>query len=159
MVGMVGGAAFSLWSIVTMLWPVSYSAWDIGRSVLYVAFLLALTGLAGSVARSRQSVVRTFSSVAWNSVLAAALTLATYAMTTRFFAHRIIQLPEYSLDYAYHGYTSPEVYLATNYADLLQLQVFSWTVSVVGQVVVAGTAGWYLRRVRWLNKGVARAER
>lgn len=148
MVGMVGGAAFSLWSIVTMLWPVSYRAWDIGRSVLYVAFLLALTGLAASVARSRGSVVRTFSSVAWNSVVAGALTLAAYAISTRFFAHRIVQLPEYALDYAYHGYASPEVYLEANYADLFQLQVFVLSVSVVIQVLAAGTAGWYLRRVR-----------
>ena len=39
------------------------------------------------------------------------------------------------------------MYLATNYADLLGLQVFSWTIAVATQVVVAGTAGWYMRRV------------
>jgi hypothetical protein len=52
---------------------------------------------------------------------------------------------------------TPQVYLAANYADLLGLQVFSWTIAVAAQVVVAGTAGWYLRRVHWLRGWSTRA--
>lgn len=131
-----------------MMWPVSYRAWDIGRGIMFVAFLVALTGLAASVARSRQSLAHTFASVALATLLGAALTLSTYAVSTRFFAHRIVQLPEYLRDYTHHGYTSPEVYLAANYSALLELQIFSWAIGVVGLFAVSGVTGWNLRHAR-----------
>ncbi len=148
-VGIAGGIAFSVWTVLAMLWPISYRAWDIGRGVLYVAFIFALIGVAASVARSR-AVAPTFGSVAVASLLSAALTLTTYAIWTGVFSDRILQLPEYFHDYTYHGYTSPEVYLTANYSALLRLQVLAWTIAVSGQVLVAGTAGWFLRRVTWL---------
>jgi len=76
------------------------------------------------------------------------LTLTTYAISTGFFAHRILQLPEYMRDYTYHGYTSPEIYLSTNYSELFGLQLLSWGISVVGLFVLTGTAGWCLGRFR-----------
>lgn len=144
-VGIAGGASFSAWGLATMLWPISYAAWNVGRSALFVAFLVALCALATSVARSRAAAIRTFGSVAAACLIAAGLTLATYATATGLYSHRIVQLPEYARDYAYHGYTSPEVYLAANYSALLELQIYSWAIGVVGLVAIAGATGWLLR--------------
>ena len=138
-VGVTAGAALSKWSVMTMLLPVSYEAWNIGRSVLFVGFMVALTLLAAS--RARASAVSAFGAVAVACLVAAAVTLVSYAISTGFFAHRIVQLPEYLRDYAYHGNTSPAVYLATNYADLLRLQLFSWGITVIGLLIITGTVG------------------
>lgn len=146
-VGVTAGAAISTWSLMTMLLPVSYRTWDIGRSVLFVAFALTLTLLAAS--RARASVRSTFGAVAVACLVAAVLTLVSYAVSTGFYAHRIVQLPEYLRDYTYHGYTSPQLYLSRNYAELLWLQLFSWGIGVIGLLLVTGTAGLCLGRSRW----------
>lgn len=143
-VGVLAGAAISLWNVMTMLQPVSYRTWDIGRGILFVGFAFALTALAGS--GSRRSAVSRFGSVALACLAAAAVTLTTYVISTRDFAHWIVQLPEYLHDYTYHGYTSPEIYLSTHYSELLGLQLFTWGIGVVGLLVVTGTAGWCLGR-------------
>ncbi|HET9372526.1 MAG TPA: hypothetical protein VFO19_19825 [Vicinamibacterales bacterium] len=143
-VGGTAGAALSAWSLVTMLQPVSYLTWDVGRSILFVAFMVALTLLGAS--RARSSAVATFGAVATACLAAAGVTLASYALSTGYFAQWIVQLPEYLRDYTYHGYTSPAPYLSTNYADLLGLQVFSWAITVLALLVVTGTAGLWLGR-------------
>jgi hypothetical protein len=145
-VGGTAGAALSTWSLVTMLLPVSYLTWDVGRSILFVAFMVALTLLGAS--RARSSAVATFGAVAVACLAAAGVTLASYALSTGFFAQRIVQLPEYLRDYPYHGYTSPALYLSTNYVDLLGLQLFSWAITVSGLLVITGTAGLSLGRYR-----------
>jgi hypothetical protein len=145
-VGVTAGAALSTWSLVTMLLPVSYVTWDVGRSILFVAFMIALTLLGAS--RARSSAVATFGAVTVACLAAAGVTLASYAFSTGYFAQWIVQLPEYLRDYSYHGYTSPALYLSTNYADLLGLQLFSWTVTVSGLLVITGTAGLWLGRYR-----------
>ena len=129
---------------MTTLLPVSYQTWDIGRSVLFVAFVIALTVLGAS--RARASAISTFGAVAVASVTAAGVTLASYAVSTKFFAQWMVQLPEYLRDYTYHGYTSPELYLSTHYAELLGLQVFSWSITTVGVVVITGTTGLWVGR-------------
>ena len=138
--------AISAWNVMTMLLPVSYRTWDVGRSVLFVVLAVALTALAAEVARSRSSALTTFGSVAFACLIAAVITVASYAISTGYFAHLIVQLPEYLRDYTYHGYTSPEIYLSTNYSELLRLQLLSWSISVMGLLVITGTAGWYLGR-------------
>jgi hypothetical protein len=145
-VGVTAGAALSTWSLVTMLLPVSYLTWNVGRSILFVAFMVALTLLGAT--RARSSAVATFGAVTVASLAAAAVTLASYVLSTGYFAQWIVQLPEYLGDYTYHGYTSPALYLSTNYADLLGLQLFSWAITVTGLLVVTGTAGLWLGR-RW----------
>ncbi len=85
-------------------------------------------------------------------LVTAAVTLTTYAISTRFFAHRIVQLPEYLRDYTYHGYTSPETYLSTHYSELLGLQLFSWGIGAVGLLVITGTAGWCVGRFWWQTR-------
>ena len=145
-IGIASGGAFGGWSAVTMFWPVSYVVWDIGRSVVFVGFILALVVLAVAVARSEAPFGRTVMSVTVASVVSGALTVATYAALTGLLAHRIVQLPEYARDYTYHGYTSPAEYLTANYWDLLGLQVFSWMVGGVIVIGVASVAGWLLRR-------------
>jgi hypothetical protein len=143
-VGVTAGAALSTWSLVTMLLPVSYVTWDVGRSILFVAFMIALTLLGAS--RAGSSAVATFGAVTVACLAAAGVTLASYALSTGFFSQWIVQLPEYLRDYTYHGYTSPALYLSTNYADLLRLQLFSWAVTVSGLLVITGTAGLWLGR-------------
>ena len=143
-VGLTAGAAISTWSLMTMLLPVSYRTWDIGRSVLFVAFAVALVHLGAS--RSRASAWSAFGAVTVTCLVAAGLTLASYAVSTTFFAPWIVQLPEYLRDYTYHGYTSPQRYLSTNYAALFELQLFSWGITVTGLVLVTGTTGLYLGR-------------
>jgi hypothetical protein len=91
--------------------------------------------------------VRTFGSVGLAVFLCATLNLTSYAISTGYFAHRILQLPEYIRDYTHHGYSSPEAYLAVNYLGLLKLQMFSWFVGAMGLTVVAGVAGWSLRHL------------
>ena len=145
-VGMTAGLAISTWSLVTMLLPVSYVTWDVGRSILFVAFMIALTLLGAS--RARSSAVATFGAVTVACLAAAGVTLASYALSTGYFAQWIVQLPEYLRDYTYHGYTSPALYLSTNYADLLGLQLYSWAVTVSGLLVITGTAGLWLGRYR-----------
>ena len=144
-IGIASGGAFGGWGAVTMFWPVSYIVWDIGRSVVFVSFVVALVVLAVAVAKSEASFGRTVLSVTVASVVSAALTVATSAALTGLMAHRIVQLPEYALDYSYHGYTSPAQYLTANYWDLLRLQVFSWVVGGVIVIGVASVAGWLLR--------------
>ena len=78
--------------------------------------------------------------------LAAVVTLASYALSTGYFAQWIVQVPEYRRDYTYHGYTSPALYLSTNYADLLGLQLFSWAITGSGLLAITGTAGLWLGR-------------
>ena len=151
-VGVTAGVAISTWSLMTMLLPVSYRTWDIGRSVLFVAFAIALTLLSAS--RSRASGKSAFSAVAVACLVAAGLTLASSAVSTGFFAHRIVQLPEYLRDYTYHGYTSPQLYLSINYTGLLGLQLFSWGIAVIGLLLITGTAGLYLGRYWWRAQAV-----
>ena len=145
-VGVTAGAALSTWSLVTMLLPVSYQTWNVGRSILFLAFMVALTLLGAS--RARSSAVATFSAVTVACLAAAGVTLASYALSTRYLAQSIVQLPEYLRDYTYHGYTSPALYLSTNYADLLGLQLFSWAITISGLLVITGTAGLWLGRYR-----------
>jgi hypothetical protein len=146
-VGVTAGAAISTWSLMTMLLPVSYRTWDIGRSVLFVAFAVALVRLGAS--RSRASAMSTFGAVAVACLVAAGLTLVSYAVSTGFFAPWIVQLPEYLNDYTYHGYTSPQLYLSTNYTALLGLQLFSWGITAIGLLLITGTTGLYLGRYWW----------
>lgn len=134
-----------------MFWPVSYMAWDIGRSVVFIAFVVALVVLAVAIARSEASLWRPIFLVTVAVVVSGALTLATYAAVTGLMAHRIVQLPEYARDYSYHGYTSPAQYLSANYWSLLRLQVFSWAVGGVVVIGVASVAGWLLRGARPLR--------
>ena len=143
-VGVTAGATMSTWSLMTTLLPVSYRTWDVGRSVLFVAFAVALTFLAAS--RSRASAGSTFSAVAIASLAAAGVTLGSYAVSTGFFAQWMVQLPEYMRDYTHHGYTSPELYLSAHYAELLGLQVFSWSITTVGLGVITGTIGLWVGR-------------
>lgn len=145
-VGGTAGVALSTWSLVTMLLPVSYLTWNVGRSILFVAFMVALTLLGAS--RARSSVAATFGAVAVACLAAAGVTLASYALSTGYFTQWIVQLPEYLRDYTYHGYTSPALYLSTHYADLLGLQLFSWAITVSGLLVATGTAGLWLGRYR-----------
>ena len=152
LVGVTAGIAISTWSLMTMLLPVSYRTWDIGRSVVFLAFAIALTLLGAS--RSRASAMSAFGAVAVACLVAAGLTLASYAVSTGFFAHRIVQLPEYLRDYTYHGYTSPQLYLSTHYAGLLGLQLFSWSIAVIGLLLITGTAGLYLGRYWWRSQAV-----
>ena len=91
-VGVTAGAAISTWSLMTMLLPVSYRTWDIGRSVLFVTFAVALVRLGAS--RSRVSAMSTFGAVAVACLIAAGLTLLSYTVSTGFFAPWIVQLPE-----------------------------------------------------------------
>lgn len=155
-VGVTAGAAISTWSLMTMLLPVSYRTWDIGRSVLFVAFAVALVRLGAS--RSRASAMSTFGAVAVACLVAAGLTLVSYAVSTGFFAPWIVQLPEYLRDYTYHGYTSPQLYLSTNYTALLRLQLFSWGITVIGLLLITGTTGLYLRRHGWRHQPPARTQ-
>jgi hypothetical protein len=145
-VGVTAGVTISTWSLMTMLLPVSYRTWEIGRSLIFVAFAVALTLLAAS--RARASAISTFGAVALACLVAAGLTLASYAVSTGFFADSIVQLPEYLRDYTYHGYTSPQLYLSRNYTELLGLQLFSWGITVIGLLLVTGTAGLYFGRYR-----------
>lgn len=149
--GIGSGVAFGGWSAVTMFWPVSYIAWDIGRSVVFIGFVVALVVLAVAIAKSESSLWRPIYLVTVAVVVSGALSLAAYAAVTGPMAHRIVQLPEYARDYSYHGYTSPAEYLAANYWDLLWLQVFSWAVGGVIVIGVASVAGWLLRGVRPLR--------
>lgn len=143
-VGMTAGAAISTWSLVTMMLPVSYVTWDIGRSVLFVGFVVALIRLGAS--RAHVSAMSAFMTVARACLVAGVLTLASYAASTRFLAPWIVQLPEYARDYAYHGYPSPQLYLSANYGALLELQLFSWGIAAIGLVPITGTAGLWLGR-------------
>ena len=127
-----------------MLLPVSYRTWNVGRSVIFVAFMVALTLLGAS--RARSSAVATFGAVAAACLTAAGVTLASYALSTVYLAHRIVQLPDYLRDYTYHGYASPALYLSTNRADLLGLQLFSWGITVTGLLVITGATGLWLGR-------------
>jgi hypothetical protein len=151
-VGLTAGVVLSTWSVATMLLPVSYQTWNVGRSVLFVAFMVALTLLGAS--RARSSAVATFSAVAVACLVAAGVTLASYTLSTGYFADSIEQLPEYLRDYTYHGYTSPVLYLSTNYGDLLGLQLFSWGITVTGLLAITGTAGLWLGRY-WFHPQAA----
>jgi hypothetical protein len=90
-------------------------------------------------------------SVTVAAFVSGALTLGTYAVVTGPMADQIVQLPEYARDYSYHGYTSPPQYLNANYWELLQLQVFSWSVGGVVCIGVASVTGWLLRGGRRLK--------
>jgi hypothetical protein len=151
-VGLTAGAAIAAWNLFTMMWPVSYGVWNGGRSVLFIGFAAALIVLAAFVAQSGASVFRTFGSVAGACVAAASLPIGSYIVSTRFFAHRIVQLPEYMRDYTYHGYTSPETYLAAHYSELLSLQFLSWSISAAGLLLIAGASGWCLGQFAWGRK-------
>lgn len=151
MIGITSGGAFSGWSAVTMFWPLSYMVWDIGRSVVFVGFVLALVLLAIAVANAEASVARMVRSVTAAVLVSAVLTLGSYAVVTGFLAERIVQLPEYARDYSHHRSTSPAQYLGVNYWELLQLQVFSWFVGGVVIIGVASLVGWLLRGSRRLK--------
>lgn len=139
--GILASVGLAGWNTATMLWPVAYPVWDLGRSTLFVVLVVALTALAASLARSRASVPRVLSSVSAAYAAAAVFNLSIYGFATRVLRDRIVQLPEYLRDYTYHGYESPAIYLSANYMDLFQLQVFSWAVSGVALVVPAGVLG------------------
>src|SRR5262245_42933063 len=149
-VGVTAGAALSMWSLLTTWLRVSYQTWDIGRDVLFIAFAVALTLLAAS--RARASARSTFSAVALACVVAASLTVASYAVATGPLASWIVQLPEYLRDYTYHGYASPQLYLSRNYSELLGLQVFSWGITVIGLLLFTGTAGLQIGRASCREK-------
>ena len=136
------------WSLASMLWAVPYLAWDIGRGILFLAFALALTVLAAAEARGRASLARSLGAVLAAYLAAAAVALLIYAIVTKVFRDRIVQLPEYLRDYTYHGHTSPAAYLAENYADLFRLQVLSWILAGLALITIAGSVGWALGRVQ-----------
>ena len=144
-IGITSGVAFGGWSTVTMFWSVSYLVWDIGRSVVFVGLVLALVALNVAITRSEASAWRPIVAVTVAVVVSGALTLATYAAVTGLMAHPIVQLPEYARDYSHHGFPSPGQYLAANYWELLQLQVFSWAVCGAIVIGVASLAGWLFR--------------
>jgi hypothetical protein len=151
-VGVTAGAALSTWNLMTMLLPVSHLTWNVGRSLLFVAFMVALTLIGAS--RARSSAVATFGAVAVACLAAAGVTLASYALSMRYFAQWIVQLPGHLRDYTFHGYTSPARYLSTNYADPLGLQLFSWAITVIGLLVITGTAGPWSGRYWWRTQTV-----
>ena len=155
LVGLTAGVAISAWHVMTMLLPVTYQTWDIGRSVLFIVLAVALIAVAAF--RARASAMSAFTGVAVACLVAAGLTLSVYAISTRFFAHWIVQLPEYMADYSYHRYTSPQQYLATHYSELLGLQVFSWGIAVIGLVLICGAAGTVAGR-RHSTNGVPATE-
>ena len=150
-IGLLSSVAFSGWNAFTMFLPVSYVAWNVGRSVLFVALMVAMIMVARDAAQSEASFVRMILLVSAAVVATSLITLVTNAALTGLLPHRIVQLPEYARDYSYHGYSSPENYLTDHYGELLGLQIFSWTIGGVFVVAVASIGGWLLHRVKRLR--------
>ena len=139
--GSIAGSVFGAWGAITMFWPVSHFIWDVGRSAAFVAFTIVLALLARREARGGASFWRTLTTPGIAFTVAASVALAIYATVTGPLANRIVQLPEYARDYSHHGYASPAAYLAVNYWELLELQVFSWAVGGVMAVGLASIVG------------------
>ena len=136
-----------------MLLPVSYLVWDVGRGLLFAGFVAMLIAVGAS--RARRSAGAVFGTVAAACLAAAAVSLAVYAVVTGWFAQHIVQLPEYARDYAHHGYASPHLYLSEHYLPLLRLQIFSWAVSTVMLVPIAGSVALVAGRLP-LGRGSGR---
>src|SRR5262245_13498992 len=122
-IGVVSGVGLAAWSVLTMFEPVPYWLWSLGRSVIYISFVVTLFGVCASIAREH-SAWRAFGAAAVAPLMMAAPGLFAYAVTTTAFADRIVQLPEYAADYAFHGYRSPQAYLAQYGSALMRMQIF-----------------------------------
>ena len=143
--GMAAAAAYGTWSAITMFSPVPYTAWDVGRGVIFVVFVVAMLVLATDVAQSGASFARTLMTVTLSVVTSAVLTLAIFAALTSFFVGSIVQLPDVMQEYTNHGYTSPKEYLDAHYWALQRLQAFSWAVTAIMMIGISSLVGWMLR--------------
>jgi hypothetical protein len=142
--GAWGGAAYSLFAVYAMVSTISYSTWSYVQSAVYVLFLAALLRLAVRLKQHKQSLSRVITSVAMASLVFAGLYFLTFWLSTAFFADWLYQLPEFAKDYAHHGYKSPKEYLFTgnNYAELMRLEIFSFAMAMIFQVVLATAVAW-----------------
>jgi hypothetical protein len=131
------GAVLALWNMVGMYTNIAVDTWDLWRQVLFVSVLCGTGGLVGHVARSCRRWLLTCASAILLAVGCATTVVGAYALSTRFGAERILQVPEFIRDYTHHGYTSPAAYFADNYWPLLQLQFFTWVIGA-GMLVAVG---------------------
>lgn len=148
LLGLLLGALHSAFSLYSMINPIPYPVWDALNNVAFIMSVGVLLGLVIISTRGAGSLTRTITNAAIYSAAYLVIQLAAYAITTRFFADRLVQLPFFFKDYTYHAYVSPAEYLATHYADLLGLQAFSTLVVFIFQITLSGLVAVAVREIR-----------
>ena len=134
------GTLLALYISLTTFWRMSYDLWLALHNFLVIASLV-LAAFLGYQNRnrglSRGSLVLSIT-VFFSIVML--LYLASYTVTTGFLADKMVWIPFFYKDYIYHGFTSVAEYLRheNNYAELLNLQLFSLLISSVMYVIAGG---------------------
>jgi hypothetical protein len=156
LMGLLVGIIHSGFTLYSMITPLAYSTWDVLNNVIFVVNLAVLLTLATMNAIHGWSVRRIVVGSAVYSALFTGIYLLTYSISTWLFADQLVQLPFFLKDYTYHGYQSPREYLfaGSNYADLMQLQVFSMGIVLLFQTMLGGLIGTIAGHIPALRRPV-----
>jgi hypothetical protein len=142
------GGILALYTSLTMFMEMLYPLWLAVRNMLIICSLL----LAAFVGYQYRLFAIPFKWMLLAVVLFLAvimgLYLGSYAITTTFLADRMVWIPFFYDDYNYHGFRSVTEYLnhEDNYRELLQLQVFSFSLSSV-MYFAAGSVGYGIKAI------------
>lgn len=142
---LVGGALASYISLTTF-WEIPHDVWLTFHNLLVVTSLL----LAGFVGYRHSAMGFSFKymllSIAIFFAVVMCLYIGSYIVTTTFLADRMVWIPFFYHDYTYQGFRSVAEYLnhENNYRELLQLQVFSFSMCSV-MYFIAGNVGYGIK--------------
>lgn len=140
------GSILALYISLTMFMEMTYPLWLAVHNLLIICSLL----LAALVGYQYRLFVIPFKWMLVADVLFFTVIMAfyigSYAITTTFLADRMVWIPFFYDDYNYHGFRSVTEYLSheDNYRELLQLQIFSFSVSSV-MYLAAGSVGYGIK--------------
>lgn len=137
------GGVLAVFVSLTTFTEMSHELWLTAHNLLVILSLV----LAGLIGYKHRRVGVSFSRLllaisAYFSVIAV-LYLASYTITTAFFAGKMAWIPFFYRDYNYHGFKSVADYLnhKNNFRELLVLQIFSFSIGSV-MYFAAGACGY-----------------
>jgi hypothetical protein len=137
------GSILALYSSLTTFWQMPLGWWLAFNNLLVVTSLGLALFLGYNQRKSKVSFGFMLLSVAVFFSVIMVLYLASYSVTTAFFADKMVWIPYFYRDYTYHGFKSVTEYLNhnNNFRELLELQIFSLLISSL-MYFAAGSLGY-----------------
>ncbi len=142
----IAGLPLAIYITWTVFAPFSYSSWlTLHNTLIITSFIGAF--VVGHKYQIRKTPFRKLlvALILYISIIML-LYLGSYTLTTGLFSTKMKWIPFFYRDYEYHAFPSVYDYLnhATNFKDLLVLQIFSFLINSIFYFI-AGTLGYFIK--------------
>ena len=136
-------ASYITWTVFT---PFSYSSWLTLHNTLVIATFFGAFLVGHKCQTDKKPYKKLLGAIILYFNIIMFLYLGSYTLTTGLFSDRMKWIPFFYRDYEYHAFPSVYDYLnhATNFKDLLVLQIFSFIINSIFYFI-AGTLGYFIK--------------